>query len=97
MTGPSNVATHKALAEISEQRHIIGLLKACQDAHYAGEHATATAILTDLVTRFGRDTIDAALWVQAVEHVEAQNHLTRLFGRYIKQYHAMRHRSVKRR
>lgn len=81
MTGLSTVATYGA-AEISEQRHIIGLLKACQDAHYAGEHATATAILTDLAARFGRDTLDAALWVQAAEWEETQNHLTRLFNRH---------------
>ncbi|NUS73271.1 MAG: hypothetical protein HOQ05_07680 [Corynebacteriales bacterium] len=87
MTGPSNVATYGA-AEISEQRHIIGLLKACQDAHYAGEHAIATAILADLAARFRRETINAALWVQAAEQVETQNHLTRLFGRYTTQYKA---------
>lgn len=88
MTDSSTVPTYEAIAEVSEQRHIIGLLMASQLAQHRGEHATATAILTDLVVRFGRETIDAALWVQAAERVDTEAHLTRLFGRYKGQHRA---------
>lgn len=66
--------------EVDEQRHIIGLLRAGQEAMAKGYGSRLEVIMNHLNENYDRDTIHAARWQQAVEDADTTATLVSIAG-----------------
>ncbi|MFE4459254.1 hypothetical protein ACFROC_18020 [Nocardia tengchongensis] len=62
------------------ERAILDGLRACQDAHHAGDQATASATLAGLFERYGREAVTAARHRQETDRLSAEVALLDLLG-----------------
>ncbi|WP_280471089.1 hypothetical protein [Nocardia cyriacigeorgica] len=64
----------------ADERAILDQLRRAQDAHHGGDQPTASALIDDLLTRYGRETVDAVRWRQARDQLDADLNLYSMFG-----------------
>ncbi|BCK59432.1 hypothetical protein [Nocardia wallacei] len=66
--------------EPATERAILDQLRKAQDAHHGGDQPTASALVDDLLTQYGRETVDAVRWRQERDRLAADVNLFQMFG-----------------
>ncbi|MFF5037894.1 hypothetical protein [Nocardia salmonicida] len=64
----------------ADERAILDQLRRAQDAHHGGDQPTASALVDDLLTRYGREAVDTVRWRQAGDQLAADVNLYSMFG-----------------
>ncbi|NKY53931.1 hypothetical protein [Nocardia vermiculata] len=66
--------------ESAAERAILDQLRQAQDAHHGGNQRAASALVDDLLTRYGRESVDAVRRRQARDQLDADLNLYSMFG-----------------